>query len=194
MPDTREEKRLLRTSFKKLRGEIPKSEKAILDRTICGTISSLACFRYARTLLLYSPIGSEIDVTPLASLALSKGKRVAYPVCDTESHEMVFRYVNDLSELVSGAYSILEPRDTAPEFQFEKDSLCIVPALSFDKKGYRLGYGKGYYDRFLKRFEGTALGAVYDSLLSEELPRGYLDVSVGIIITERRSIIIGDGK
>ncbi len=194
MFDTREEKKLLRTKFKKLRGDIPLEEKAILDKKICDAISSLACFRFANTVLLYSPIGSEIDVTPLADLVLSQGKRIAYPVCDKESSEMVFRYVADLSELENGAYSIWEPKSDAPEFQFERNSLCVVPALSFDKKGYRLGYGKGYYDRFLKKFEGTTLGAVYDDLLSDELPRGYYDVSVGIIITERRSIITNAGK
>ena len=63
--------------------------------------------------------------------------------------------------------------------------LCVVPGLSFDEEGYRLGYGKGYYDRFLSRFRGVTVGACYSGCVRRILPHGYFDRPVDILITER---------
>ena len=101
---------------------------------------------------------------------------------------MTFRYVSSLSEFLPGSYSIPEPPKDATAFSSDTKALCVVPALAFDTLGFRIGYGKGYYDRFLKNFDGYTVGAVYSELLSELLPRGYYDMAVDIIITERRII------
>lgn len=190
----REEKNILRAEYKRRRADISAEKKRELDATICAEITSLACFRFADTVLLYSPIGSEIDLTPVAEEAIARGKRVAYPVCNIEDCTLTFRYVKSSADLVSGSYSIGEPSADSEEFGGESNSICIVPALSFDRGGFRIGYGKGYYDRFLKSFGGTAIGAVYSELLSEELPRGFYDLAVGVIVTERGSIITDAGK
>ncbi|MBQ7384706.1 MAG: 5-formyltetrahydrofolate cyclo-ligase [Clostridia bacterium] len=192
--NTKEEKKALRAEYRRLRVEISEERKKALDEKICREIISLACFRFADTLLTYYPIKGEIDLTPVTLEALARGKRVAYPVCDTESREMTFRYINSLSELCEGSYSIPEPPQSAPEFDGGEGSLCIVPAFAFDKDGYRLGYGGGYYDRFLKSFGGTSLGAVYSDFLTDELPRGYYDIAARVIVTERGSIITNAGK
>lgn len=194
MSNVKEEKTRLRKLLRERRASIPASQKALLDAAICRNIASLACFRFADTVLMYAPIGSEIDVTPLAAEALACGKRVAYPICDTDSCRMSFRYVNSISELDFGSYNIPEPSKSAEEFIGSERALCIVPALSFDRAGFRLGYGKGYYDRFLKSFRGSSLGATYEELLSESLPRGYYDRAVSVIVTERGSIITNAEK
>ena len=195
MPDNvKELKKALRAEFKLQRNKIDPISKKELDAAICREIISLACFRFSDTILMYSAIGSEIDLTDVALEALKRGKKIAYPVCDTDSCTMTYKYVNDLSELILGSYSILEPEDKAPVFMGERNSLCIVPALSFDKSGFRLGYGKGYYDRFLKTFHGTSLGAVYNELLSDSLPHGYHDVATDIVVTERGSKLTNAGK
>ena len=94
-----------------------------------------------------------------------------------------------LDELERGAYSIPEPRADAEVFSHRRHALCIVPALAFDRRGFRLGYGGGYYDKFLKEFDGVSLGVTYDALIADKLPTGVYDVPVDVIITERRSII-----
>ena len=190
----REEKNILRAEYKRRRANISAERKRELDVAICAEILSLACFRFADTVLLYSPIGSEIDLTHVAEEAIERGKRVAYPVCNIDDCTLTFRYVERLSDLASGSYSINEPQNNAEEFGGEENSICIVPALSFDKGGFRIGYGKGYYDRFLRSFKGTAIGAVYSELMSEELPRGFYDLAVGVIVTEGGSIITDAGK
>lgn len=192
--NVREEKNILRAEYKRRRADIPAQKKAELDSAICAEIVSLACFRFADTVLLYSPIGSEIDITPIAEEALARGKKLAYPLCNTEDCTITFRYVERPSLLSRGSYSIFEPESSAPIFEGGENSLCLVPALAFDKEGFRLGYGKGYYDRFLRNFKGTAIGAVYSELLTDKLPRGFYDLAVGVIVTERGSIITNAGK
>lgn len=184
-----EEKKAERARYKALRAEISGEDKARFDDAICRRVISLSCFRFADTVLTYSPIGSEINVDRIALCALELGKKVAFPVCDTSSREMTFKYISSLDELQSGAYSILEPTADAACFSHIQHSLCIVPALAFDKHGFRLGYGGGYYDKFLKKFCGVTLGVTYDALIADKLPTGVYDVPVDVIVTERRSII-----
>lgn len=184
-----EEKKIARAHYKALRREVAGERKAQLDSAICDRITSLSSFRFADTVLIYSPIGDEVDVSGLALRALELGKKVAFPVCDTAAREMTFKYVNSLDELERGAYSIPEPRADAEVFSHRRHALCIVPALAFDRRGFRLGYGGGYYDKFLKGFDGVSLGVTYDALIADKLPTGVYDVPVDVIITERRSII-----
>ncbi len=186
--DIRESKNILRSELKARRSLIPADKKAIYDSDICRRIASLPCFLEAESILLYSSVNREIDLSPLAKIAFDMGKRVAYPLCNKADLTMTFRYVSSLSELVCGSYSIPEPPKDAPCFLHDTRAICLVPALAFDELGFRLGYGKGYYDRFLKSFNGVSVGAVYSELLCEILPRGYYDVAVDTVITERRII------
>lgn len=187
--DIKERKNILRADLKARRSLIPADKKALYDAAICERISSLPCFMEAESILLYSPIRGEIDLSQVTLTALAMGKRVAYPLCNKNDLSMSFRYVSSPSELVCGSYAIPEPPLDSPCFSFDTKALCIVPALSFDKFGFRLGYGKGYYDRFLKNFKGFSVGAVYSELLCDVLPRGCYDIAVHTIITERRTII-----
>lgn len=189
MDRVKQKKSELRELFSSLRKNIPAETKETLDRKLVNKILSLACFRYARTVLLFYPIGSEPDLLEVARVALAENKKVAFPRCNKEDRTMTFHYVSSLEELARGSYSIPEPTEDSEEYQNAPDALCIVPALSFDKKGFRLGYGGGYYDRFLKQFRGTSLGALYSELLQENLPCGYYDVPVNVLITEKGSII-----
>ena len=91
-----------------------------------------------------------------------------------------------LDELKSGAYGIPEPSSGAPEIPPDGISLVIVPALSCDRNGYRLGYGGGYYDRFLARTRAVAAALCAESRLTDELPREPFDLPCNYIITERQ--------
>ena len=184
-----QEKKEQRAIYKALRSGIAKEQKSIADEAICNRVLSLSCFRFADTVLIYSPIGSEVNVNKITLRALELGKKVALPTCNTEVKEMTFKYIDSIEELSSGAYSIPEPKPDAARFSQIQHSLCIVPALAFDKRGFRLGYGGGYYDKFLKTFNGVILGVSYDALVTDTLPNGIYDVPVDIIITERRNIL-----
>lgn len=103
---------------------------------------------------------------------------------------MDFHPVSRLSELTAGAYGIPEPSAHSPSLTAEEtaNALCVVPALSVAPSGYRLGYGGGYYDRFLRNFTGRTVCPVYRCMLTEELPFDRYDQRVDLIITEEGGI------
>ena len=100
-----------------------------------------------------------------------------------------------LEELESGSFGVREPSLAAPQYNMDLDgqALCLVPGLCFDNKGYRLGYGKGYYDRFLARFRGVTLGLCYNDFLQDCLPVGDYDLPVQQIATEDRVFAVEQG-
>ena len=183
-------KKSLRKELLDRRNSLDIGEKNKLDIIIIRKF--LMCLEYddADTLLIYYPIRNEIALLPIAEDAIKKGKKVAFPISNKETCTLSFRYVESLDQLVEGAYSILEPAEDASEFINDKNSVCVVPALGFDRDGYRIGYGKGYYDRFLKDFTGITIGLCYDSLVVESVPREKTDMPVDILITEKEEIFI----
>ena len=101
---------------------------------------------------------------------------------------MVYREIKSLDELTPGAYDIPEPPADAPEYDPERDTgsaICFVPGLVYDKAGYRVGYGKGFYDRYLSSFAGCKIGVVYGDYILRQVPRGRFDVKVDILLCEK---------
>lgn len=173
----------LRRLYREKRRELDLDACREQDTELCRIISELSVFSAASTVLLYAPKGAETDVLPLAHIAKMLGKRVAFPLCDTDSKTMTFRYVNDVSELNLGAYGIREPSRDAEVYGGEP-AVCIVPGLAFDKNGNRLGYGGGYYDRFLSAGGVTSIAPVREGFFSEApLPADRYDVKIDIIVT-----------
>ena len=135
-------------------------------------------------ILIYVSVGNEIDTRSIIRKSLALGKTVAVPYC--KNNQMFFYPINSFEDLVCTQFGIptIDPDrvDYLTEFV---NTLCIVPALSIDKMGNRLGYGGGYYDRFLSSFCGRAAVAIHSSLVCERLPRFDTDIPVKIIITEQ---------
>lgn len=180
----KELKNALRAEYKLVRAEMSAEERAARDEKVCRAVTSLASYRFARTVLMYAPTGMEIDVSPIARHALESGKKIAYPLCNVEEHTMVFKVVSSPDELLKGSYSIPEPPEDAENLTDLSGTICLVPGLVFDKEGYRVGYGKGYYDRFLSTYTGTKLGIVYSDFILDRVPRGRYDRRVDILVTE----------
>jgi len=188
----KELKSSIRNEYKEKRKKIPPEEKEVLDRNICKRFLSLSSYRYADTILLFSPLKYEIDTSYIAVDAWSKGKKVAYPKC-IENNEMVFRYVSSFDELETGSYNIKEPKSDLPLYVGgQGNTVCVLPAIVFDKKGYRLGYGKGYYDRFLSGFKGIKAGLIYSDFIVDRLPHGRYDFASDIVVTEKGVITFAE--
>ena len=98
---------------------------------------------------------------------------------------MTFRYVTSKDQLKERTFGILEPDPECEVCHPSNFSLLIVPGLVYDKKGFRIGYGKGFYDRFLSAFEGASIGLCYASFSVPEVPKGRYDRHVDVIITEK---------
>ena len=180
------DKRRARLELSKIRADIYDRDE--YSKSLCDGIAMLKDYEDADILLLYFPTRSEPDLTLLARLAWRDGKRVAFPISRTDSLTLDFRIVRDLDELAAGAYGIFEPRESAPMAALTERTLCVVPALAVDRDGYRLGYGKGYYDRFLSSFVGRSLVAIHSSLVCERLPRNDTNIPLNTIITETGAI------
>ena len=188
MYEIREEKKKIRSKCRLLRADIEKTNKSELDARICEAFTSLVSYRYADTLLAYYPAKGEIDVRPIIEKALSQGKKVALPLCYEEEGKMDFFYINSLDELEEGKYGIPAPKKDAELFlpcKEKNSSLMMVPAIAFDTKGFRLGYGKGFYDRYISRFGGVLAGFIYSGLVLDSVPRGRFDMSVDYLVTDK---------
>lgn len=188
----------LREEYTAKRRELDPEVKAKMDKKISDTIVSLASYRFADILLVYHPTDYEIDIRDVIERALHDGKRVALPRCRKEDRSMKFHFITSTDELRSGAFGIKEPPETAPVFDpydpanASHPAACIIPALVYDREGYRLGYGKGYYDRYLPKFKGTRIGLLYSDFLVKAVPRGRFDLKVDVLVTEKGIKAIGE--
>ena len=187
------EKTALRRELRALRRAIPPEEKKALDAILVEKALATDIYRGADLLLLYAPLADEPDLLSLAAEAWRDGKEVAFPISHTDTHTLTFHTVTSLSELREGAYGIFEPSCEAPMANITSKTLCIVPALAFDRAGYRLGYGGGYYDRLLSEFCGHTLGLFYHAFLKNDLPRGEYDRAIELLITEKEVLSTDEG-
>ncbi len=185
MYEIKKEKDALREVYGQRRRALDAGVKKMMDDKICAAATSLVSFRHAETVLLFAPKSDEIDVRAIAEIAWARGKQVAFPLCDPEKRNMTYHIVSSLDELETGTYGIMEPRPDAPLFDEVRPAVCFVPALLFDRQGYRVGYGKGYYDRFLHRFSGSKVGLVYSDFILDVVPRGRFDLAVDLLVTEK---------
>ena len=184
MNDIQTQKKLLRKTYKNIRSNIPKEQKILFDKLIFERVTSLRQYEECKYLFTYVSLESETDTLQLIKKALSDGKTVAVPKCD-DRHTMDFYIINSLDDLEQGAFGIPEPKNICTKAENRFPALCIVPALCFDLSGYRVGYGGGYYDRFLANFKGTSVGVCYSRCLCEECPKDIYDIAVDMIVTEK---------
>ncbi len=187
--DIRPLKAELRSRYKKLRLDLSPAVKEEMNQKILNRVMNLWQYRESSLILTYVSTPIEVDTHRLIEKSLGAGKRIAVPRCVPGTREMEFYLIRSLDELSPGTFGVLEP-DPAKSILLEDVStgLCIVPALAFDYQGYRLGYGKGYYDRFLARFGGSTVGLCYDNCMVKSLPAGRYDRPVHLIITQRKTL------
>lgn len=156
-----------------------------MDRQIASRVLEHESYRSAGCVFAYVSTLQEIDTRALLREALAAGKIVCVPLCGAAG-EMTARQIRSLDELRPGAYGIDEPDASAREILPEEIELVLVPALACDRQGYRLGYGGGYYDRFLCRTGAVRMALCAEQRLVESLPHTALDQRCRWIITERQ--------
>lgn len=187
--DIRAQKTLLRNESKVFRSTLTDDEKYRLDRKIANRLLNLWYFRENDLLLTYVSNQIEVDTKFVIQQAFEQNKRVAVPRCLEGTRNMDFYLIKSLNDLSKGSFGILEPSEAQCEKLTDfSGGICIVPALAFDPNGFRLGFGKGYYDRFLSNTHVKTVGICYDGCIFEELPHGKYDRKVSMIVTESRII------
>ncbi|MED9969511.1 MAG: 5-formyltetrahydrofolate cyclo-ligase [Ruminococcus sp.] len=184
--NVREKKQALRAKYKKLRQNCPPEVKRRLDEKLTESFLSLNEYKSCETLFTFVSSPIECDTRKIIERALADGKKAAVPKCVSRFGDMRFYYINSLDDLAGGMYGILEPDESRckPADSYE-NALCIVPGLCFDYRHYRVGFGKGYYDRFLEQFSGVSVGICYSKYIECEIPRGAFDRNTDILVTEK---------
>lgn len=161
------------------------TEKDKKDKIISDNLLAFEPYKNADTVLFYSALDDEINIDRCIENALENGKRVALPVCTDKNGNMKFYLINSLFDIKTGYFGVREPDvSICKEIDDLSSSICIVPAIAYDKKGFRLGYGKGYYDRFLENYTSLSVGLCYNELIEDKLPNGDYDIPVDYIICE----------
>ena len=158
---------------------------------ITKKLLSLKELKNSKNILLYISYRSEVETEILIDQLLKKSKNVFAPYCIKEEKRMEIVKINDpTKDLKKGAYGIKEPKNSLRKEDNDINilDLVIVPAVAFSKNGYRIGYGGGYYDRFLSRLSSKTIsvGINYDELLFESVPKEDHDLAVDIIVTEKK--------
>src|SRR5262245_36955015 len=155
---------------------------------------------FANTVKWYVDAASEVRTRHTLPEALTHGKRVVVPWCVVETNQLELFPLEDMSELVEGAYKILEPKTELRELPAKKirpDELDIVmvPGTAFDPRGGRMGQGKGYYDRLLAnaRPDAPLVGLAFDCQVFDEIPVSAHDVFMDLVLTESRELM-GKGR
>ena len=180
------EKQRLREERLAAREALSEQERARLDDCITQNLFATPEYAEAATVLTYVSVSSEVSTKMFIEHALRDGKTVAVPRC-LPGHRLEFVAITSLDQLVAAPFHLLEPSQdlsALTESQMS-NTICIVPALLVDTKGHRLGYGAGFYDRFLLTYSGKKICLAYQQNLSKAmLPHTEFDVPVDMVITE----------
>ena len=185
------DKGALRQGYLSARSRLDGAVKVALDRRIRASLDDLDAFRDAELVLAYVSQGAEVDTREIISSLLAAGRRVGVPLVDARAHALSFHEIGSLDELRPGFSGILEPAPRDGSLLTMEDffgSVCLVPGLVFDADGHRVGYGGGYYDRFLPRLEQFPVqvaALVYDEELvaSGTFSVAPHDMPVDLVIT-----------
>ena len=180
------EKQRLREERLAARETLSEQDRCALDGCITQKLLATSEYAEATTVLTYVSVSSEVSTRMFIKCALRDGKTVAVPRC-LPGHCLEFVAITSLDQLIAAPFGLLEPPKELPALTEEQmdASFCIVPALLVDTKGYRLGYGAGFYDRFLSTYPGKKICLAYQQNLSRTiLPHTAFDVAVDVVITE----------
>lgn len=179
---TQFQKNQLRQAMKARLAALTPEEYLSYNSMIAQRFLELPIIQNSTTIMIYHAINQEVATTAIISSLLTKDKTVALPTCISE-RSLRAGMIKSLAELVTGGFGLSEPKLTAPEIKPQDFDLIVIPGLAFDKRGYRLGRGAGYYDRFLAKADAFKLGLGYDFQLVDNLPIDPHDIPVHGILT-----------
>jgi 5-formyltetrahydrofolate cyclo-ligase len=196
--DPQSRKAAIREQARKNR--IAQKNKEEVSRQICAKFTTLPSYAAAKTVMWYVDAGSEVRTRHVLPTTLGHGKKIIVPWCVVETNQLELFWLEDMSELVEGAYKILEPKTELRDLPAKKVTpgeldLVMVPGTAFDPRGGRMGQGKGYYDRLLSnaRPDAPLVGMAFDCQIFDEIPVASHDVFMDLVLTETRELV-GRGR
>ena len=188
-------KAALRRHWQGIRDSIPAEVRHRKSQRIADFILSYPALIDGGAVFAYLSFRSEPETHTLIRTLLARGIRTAVPLCEPAAGTMRAVALTRWEQLRPGHYGILEPdlrlvqNGEMAEIPKSGPGLVLVPGLAFDCAGFRLGYGGGYYDRYLADYTGTSLGLAFAECLTQELPRESFDKPVSLVLTDHTEII-----
>ena len=179
-----EEKQQLRRTMRALEAGLSARYKEESSRAIAGHLLAMPEYQEAGTVFCFVGTDREINTYPILEDVLAAGKRLCVPLCIGKGI-MELRQVTDLRQLVPGSYGILEPSADSPLVSVDEVDFAVLPCLTCNHLGQRLGRGGGYYDRFLSHYRGGTVLLCREKLIREEIPLEPHDYPVPWVLTER---------
>ncbi len=185
------DKKILREKVLQKRADL--SSKSIIEYSdiIAEKLYKMDSYKEAKTIMSFISFDSEVNTHEIIKRSISHNKSIVVPITIPKTKELKVSEVLDFSELELGYYNILTPKKEYIRFIDPSTiDLILVPGVVFARNGYRVGYGGGYYDRFLSKFEKKVdkIGLAFDLQVTDEVPTDSFDIPVDLIITEKEII------
>ena len=190
------DKKEIRRQILKERAKLSPEVHEAYSKKILDTIISTTYYKNANTIMCFVNFGSELDTKIIIQKAIDDGKRVLVPIALHQTRELIPSELDSMDELEPGYYNILTPKE---EFKRPVDpleiDLVLVPGVAFDQDGHRVGYGGGFYDRFLIRLRSDArkIGIGFSLQIIQTAPREEFDLPVEMIISEKGVLPCAEG-
>ena len=185
------EKADLRKQWMARESGLTKSYIAKSNAGIIRNLFSLEAFQRAETVLFFYSVWSEPDTHEMIRRAFDLGKTVALPKTYPKG-VMTARKIEGFDELITSGFGIPEPAESSSLIAPDDLDFIVVPAVAFDRDGYRLGHGAGYYDRYLSCASAFACGVAREKMLVPRVPREKHDIRVSCIVTENEILRFGE--
>lgn len=177
----------LRKKLKEKLIELTNKQFETKSSLITNKILQLPIWKEANIVGITLPIGKEVDTIPLIEQGWSENKTIAVPKTEAKLSQMDFYEINDFTKLEKSSFGILEPIISKTTLvEHTKIDLLIIPCLGFDEHLYRLGYGGGYYDRYLADFTGITCGIAFECQKIDQVPTERFDIPLHMIVTEEK--------
>lgn len=177
-------KRELREEMLRLMVDLPSSYMLKADSMIINNLLDWDIYKEAGTIFTFVTMNNEINVIPIIEHAITTGKTVCAPKCGPKG-KMDACVITNLNQIEKNNKGIPEPEDNCPIIAPEKIDLILVPCLSADTSCKRLGYGGGYYDRYLKNYSGHSVVLCREMQMVKKIPADSFDMSTGYYVTEK---------
>ena len=182
-------KREIRKILVRRRLSIPDQLREEKNHLIFERLLEIPELKNAKTVHLYIPINGkkEVDTWPVISYFLGAHKKVIVPVMEFNSVVLHHVYLEDIDDLKPNKWGVEEPEQRFPA-DIDALDIVLVPMIGGDTKGNRIGYGKGYYDSFLKQTKAVKIGLLYEECLVDEIPVESHDIRLDIMVTDKQVI------
>jgi 5-formyltetrahydrofolate cyclo-ligase len=179
-------KKSLRASVLAARDAMPEALRQSAAKAIIERVAALPVYQNAASVMTYMSFGTELDTHGFFDRLLRDGKMAVLPRADRTTKQLSLHRVKGRDDLVAGVWGILEPKDDLPTVPITQIDMLLMPGVAFDRKGNRLGYGAGFYDRMLSAAgdkKPVRVVAAFDEQVVDAVPHDDTDRRIHILVT-----------